>query len=434
MERRAGDLGDEAMLLDSLSRQATIHAIGTVQLDQHRGAALVDRGLEIALRRGDKRVEARLKWTHAHVAASTGQTELAVRSAEEAVAIARDQGLKEELAYALNILARVEGQLGGLDAAMAHWSEAAELFDGMRNSPMLADTRTMIAGLKLTIGDYEGALAAASDAYRLSEEIHNPWGQGMSLLTTAGVEWERGECGSAIRSLEEVVRFGMAANALYVVIGQIWLVLARLAAGDQETALAQLGGAATLASKASVGTVPPTVLLVLAHAAVLRRDLNEARRLRTEVAALDTTAPFVGALNGFVSAEIALAGGEYASAARLAHDVLAGDHRSRLQVLETDLQWIEGDALLRAGDLHAASAALERACAEAERRGSRRVLWLIFWSLARLADAEGRASDGVDLRRRARAIVDAIAEGLAPLGLAESFKRTPEASALLAET
>jgi hypothetical protein len=39
----------------------------------------------------------------------------------------------------------------------------------------------------------------------------------------------------------------------------------------------------------------------------------------------------------------------------------------------------------------------------------------------------------VDLRRRARAIVDAIAESLASLGLAESFRRTPYASELLAE-
>jgi tetratricopeptide (TPR) repeat protein len=434
MERLAGDVGDEAMLLDALSRQATIHAIGTVQLDGRRSEALIDRALEIALRRGDKRIEARLKWTQAHVASSTARIELAMRSAEEAVAIARGFDLKEELAYALNILARVENQIGRPDAAGAHWDEAAGLFDALRNAPMLADTRTMVASLKVTTGDYDGALAAASDAYRLSEEIHNPWGQGMSRFTTATVEWERGDYGGAIRSLEEAVNFANAAKAVYVVVVQLWLAMVRLASGDQETALTLLGAGAALASKVAADSVPPLVMVALAHAAVLRGDLNEARRLGTEASAFDTRAhPSVGPLIAFASAEIALASGEYASAAQIAHDALDGPASRRLLILDTDFKWIEGDALLRSGDLPGASTALERARASAERLGSQRTMWLILWSQARLAEAKGRASEGAELRRRARAIVGAIAESLAPLGPSESFRRTPEARALLAE-
>jgi class 3 adenylate cyclase/tetratricopeptide (TPR) repeat protein len=432
MERRAGELGDEAMLLDALSRQATIHAVGTQQLDRSRSEALIDRGLEIARRRGDKRVEARLKWSHAHLAIWTGRLELAMRSAEEAVAIARDLDFREELAYALNILARVESQSGRLDAAMAHYGEAAELFDGLRNGPMLADTRVMVASLKVGLGDYDGALAAASDVYRLSEESHNPWGQGMSRSTTAIVHWERGDYAEAIRALEEAVRFGDAAKANWVEGTKLWLVMGRLAAGDQETAFAHLGGAAALASIVAAGSAPPMVALVLAHAAVLRGDVDEAERLRAKATALG--APIQArVLNALVSSEIALARGEYGSAAQIAHDALEASDRGRLLILGTDLKWLEGDALLRSGDLSGASAALERARSEAERLGSQRTLWLILWSLARLADAEGRASEGVDLRRRARAIVEAIGESLAPLGLAESFRRTPYASALLAE-
>jgi hypothetical protein len=136
----------------------------------------------------------------------------------------------------------------------------------------------------------------------------------------------------------------------------------------------------------------------------------------------------------FWSAEIALASGEYASAARIAHETIEKASPGFLHVMETDFEWIEGDALLRAGDLPAAAVALERARSTAETRGCRRMFWPIFWSLARLADAEGRATDGVELRRRARTIVDEIAESLAPLGLAETFKRTSQVSALLAET
>jgi len=433
MERRAGELGDEAMLLDALSRQATIHAVGTQQLDRSRSEPLIDRALEIARRRGDKRIEARLKWSHAHLAVWTGRLDLAMRSAEEAVAIARDLDVREELAYALNILARVETQLGRLEAAAAHYGEAAELFERLRNGPMVADTRVMIASLKVASGDYDGALVAASDVYRLSEEGHNPWDQGMSRTTTAYVQLERGDYGGAIRSLEEAVRLGNMAKANWVEGTQMWLVMARLGAGDQETALAQLGGAAALASLDAGDPAPPLVILMLAHAAVLRGDLDEARRLRTkvDVVAVPVQAASVVAL---VSAEIAHASGDYTTAAQIAHEALEGAGRGWLQIFGTDLQWLEGDALLRAGDLSASSGALERARLEAERLGSRRMLWLILWSLARLADAEGRASDGVELRRRARAIVEAIAESLSTLGLAESFKHTPYATALLAET
>jgi tetratricopeptide (TPR) repeat protein len=229
------------------------------------------------------------------------------------------------------------------------------------------------------------------------------------------------------------VRFGSAANAQYVMISQLQLLLARVAAGDHETALAQLGGTAALAAMVAADSVPPVVRLLLAHAALRRGDLDEARRLQKEAAALDAI-PFVRMFAAFLSAEIALAGGEYASAARIAHEALESPYHSRLQLMERDLEWMEGDALLRAGDLSAASSALERTRAKVERLGSRRTLWLILWSLSRLADAEGRPSDGLKLRRQAREIVDAIAESLVPLGLAESFKRTPEASALLAET
>ncbi|MDQ2912425.1 MAG: AAA family ATPase [Chloroflexota bacterium] len=433
MERRAGDLGDEAMLLDALSRQATIHAVGSQQLDRSLSEALIDRALEIARRRGDKHVEARLKWSFAHLAAWTGRLELGIGSAEEAVAIARDLDLKEELAYALNILARMEAAMGRLDPAAAHYSEAAELFVGLGNGPMIADTRAMVASLKVMLGDYEGALAVASDVYRLSEESNNPWGQGMSRSTTAIVQLERGDYGEAIRAMEEAVRFGDVAKANWVEGTKLWLVMVRLEAGDQETAFAHLGGAAALASIVAAGSAPSMVALVLAHAAVLRGDVDEAERLRAKSTALG--APIQArVLTALVSSEIALASGEYASAAQIAHDALEAPDRGRLLILGTDLKWLEGDALLRSGDLSAASTVLQRARSDAEALGSRRTLWLILWSLARLADAEGRASDGVDLRRQARAIVHAIAESLSSRRLADSFRRTPHASALLAET
>jgi tetratricopeptide (TPR) repeat protein len=421
------------MLLDALSRQATIHAVGSQQLDRSRSEALIDRALDIARRRGDKRVEARLKWTFAHLAAWTGRLELAIESAEEAVAIARGLDLKEELAFALNILARMESAMGRLDAAAAHYSEAARLFEGLGNGPMIADTRVMVASLKVMLGDYEGALALASDVYRLSEASNNPWGQGMSRSTTALVKFERGDYGEAIRATEEAVRFGDAAKANWVENTKLWLVMIRLEAGDEETAFARLGGAAALASIVTAGSAPPMVALVLAHAAVRRGDVDEAERLRAKAAVLGGPAQ-VRVLTALVSSEIALARGDYGSAAQIARDALEAPDRGRLLILGTDLRWIEGDALLRAGDLSAASAALQVARSAAETLGCRRTLWLILWSLARLAEVEGRRSDGADLRRQARAIVDDIAESLSSLGLAESFRRTPYASALLAGT
>jgi len=145
------------MLLDALSRQATITRFGSQQLDRGLSEALIDRALEIARRRGDKRVEARLKWSFAHLAAGQGAWELAIDRQRRPFAIARDLDLKEELAYALNILARMEAAMGRLDPAAAHYSEAAQLFVGLGNGPMIADTRVMAASLKVMLGDYEGA-------------------------------------------------------------------------------------------------------------------------------------------------------------------------------------------------------------------------------------------------------------------------------------
>lgn len=90
----------------------------------------------------------------ANLAYWQGDGEAAIRAADAALALAREVGDHEVLAYTLAVAAVAHEMLGELDIAIEMYEEANNHLRGSGNRPLLTQIRTNLAWLSLLKGDY----------------------------------------------------------------------------------------------------------------------------------------------------------------------------------------------------------------------------------------------------------------------------------------
>jgi hypothetical protein len=142
--------------------------------------------------------------------------------------------------------------------------------------------------------------------------------------------------------------------------------------------------------------------------------------------------PFAWAGLGLAYAEVALARGDMAQAARLAGalaDELRADH---IDYWVPEARCLQGRALAGLDRLAEARAALQPARVEAQAYGARRLLWPILLALAEVEARSGAAEAAADLRQAARTVVAEMAAHTAGT-LRASFLAQPHVRAALAE-
>ena len=126
--------------------------------------------------------------------------------------------------------------------------------------------------------------------------------------------------------------------------------------------------------------------------------------------------------------ELRLQQSEYAAALSVADELLAGLRTFQMRPFLPDALRLKGRALVSLGQREEGRRILEEARDEAERLGSRRVLWRILASLAELADE----SEAGVLRQQARDIIHIIAGHIGSETLRASFLGTAQIRALFA--
>jgi len=94
--------GDRGLVLEGLIRRATLYAVPTSQMDPSRAVALARQALQLARELGDRPAEARSLWNLANAAKFADRMAEALDYGEQAIAVARENGLREQLALALN--------------------------------------------------------------------------------------------------------------------------------------------------------------------------------------------------------------------------------------------------------------------------------------------------------------------------------------------
>jgi tetratricopeptide (TPR) repeat protein len=393
-----------------------------------------EENVAMARRLGDRGAEARALWNI--VVANVyggGDASRAVEAGEASLAIARELGDREQLAYTLNDVCRAYMARGDFATASRRLEEARRIWEELDNRPMLGENLTVGSGLHAFRGDYDAALADARSAFSVSESIDNAWGQSHALITVYRIQLERGEFGDAIGSMERCRELGERGGFEYAgIVTRADLSRAHSYLGDGERALALAQEALAIARE----RVPPAASL--AH--IARADaLITAGDHAAALAALDevdlTMFPepdrtFLLVASRLARARVALSTGDPHEAAAIAGDVVRHLRSAEVQILVADALLALGAALIEAGQLSEAERALADAVESAERLGERKPLWEALALSADLATRRGAEEEGAELRRRARVVIAEIAAGISDDDLRGRFLARDDVRAL----
>jgi len=421
LEQQARDRGSPSMEAAGLTQRIIILATPTDRRDLPAAAQLLERARPLA-QQGDPRVQARLAWAHMQVATWSGNGDEAIAAGKEAVRIAREHGLRDVLALALNDLGRAIMSTGLTADALAPQLEAIALLRELDDKPMLADALGARAMLALSDQDLETAITATTEQRALADEIHNDWSRSFADMNAARARSEAGDFNAGIELFQSGVTYGDRAGFMVAQVG-LRAELAKLywEAGDQPRAVEQLHAALRVAEqKGSELLVWPAGQGVwLALESGDRSAAEEWLATVGRYAARLSEVPYY--LQTLLRMTTQMLGSEPAVAARTARRIRETKEGHAFSSTVGDFYWFEAEALRLAGKSREAQRVLEAGMAEYGVHGMHRGRWRLARALMRIARAEGDAALLDRVTRESAASRDIIAASLASRGLRDAF-------------
>lgn len=297
---------------------------------------------------------------------------------------------------------------------------------------MLADSLGSEAEAYFNAGKYEASLECSQQALKISEEIHNQWGQAYDSMLMAFICFENGQLGRGIQLAEQSIHLADEAGLIASSISlRSELALVYVYCGASEKGYPLIEEALRVVeTKQPVWRTFPQAVKVRMH--LLDDDLRSAEQTAGKEQIQPTSIPYAR-YTIFVclaNIELAVAKGEYAGALSLSEELL--DETAPLTRVDIPdvLRW-KGLALIGLNRLDEALHVLTQACSLARKTDSTLHLWAI---LANLADVQSKLGDDDEAetnRAEARKLVEHIAESLSEVGLTESFLTQPRVQKLM---
>ena len=355
----------------------------------------------------------------------------AIQHGERALQMARELGLREQLAYIVNDLARVYLATGQPEQSLELSNEASRLWRELGNLPMLTDSLSSSAGVLFFSGQYEQSLALANEALELSRSIHSRWGESYSQFNAGPIYWDQGNPSRAIATLEFCVRLseesGFAPPQFYTRADLAW-VYGSLGAVQHGISLARR---AVSLAEMQMPPFRPHALARLATLHVWNGNLAEAEK------AVDSAGEGFNPAHVLVSPavyeaqfELAMAQDAPARALQVAEEFNAHIARTHTRSHRALALYLKGEALVASGRSDEAREVYSEAYRVAESLGQRRLMWPLLLRLAKAAALHGQADQSVAMRRQAREIVMDIASHT-PDEWRASFQALPVVQAAL---
>jgi tetratricopeptide (TPR) repeat protein len=430
LERIAHERHSRTMELQALMARATVFCAPTDHFDAVRGEETTQRALALAHAMNDRAAEAKVQWLILLLCKFTRNMPRGVQAGERSATIARELGLRELLAYTLNDIFPAYMTTGHSDQGVAALQESERLWREMDNQPLLIDTLTNLAELNQWSGNVELGMSQIQEAHRISTAIGNVWGQGYSAGVLGALLAERGEYGAAIRMSQKAIDLSVQAG---FALGQ---VLPRASLAMMFADLGDYRRGKTLAEKglaAAEQLVPswrgqPTAMIALC--AIRMRNMAEAEAAYERAKALASPYDLSIMLFGLCQAEFYLLRGDYAGLLAGATENESMLRQFGMTLYVSDLEFYRALALIGLGKLDEAVGALRASIAQAERAGSRRILWRILSTLAECEARRGNTAEAEAVRRRAREEIDFIAAHIDDNGLRDTFLSLPEVRAV----
>ena len=424
--------GDHGVQLAALIPQATIHSTSNQRFDAGKGRELSNRALSLAGELNDHRAEAQVLWNLMLLEYYEGQNrEQAITYGEQSLAIARQHGLQEQLAYTLNDIARAYFTVGREEQAWAAQRESNDLLRELGNLPMLTDSLITSAGGHYFLGNFNDALSPSEECLTVSKSINSQWSQAVSLYVLGAVYGELGEIRKSIEALKEALPLAKQAGFSPPVTVRLRLALLCGMFGDVE------GGLYLARQALEDGDNREFSLAALAQLHLRNGDTAEAEATIQEACKgfeNGESDPKAGyAIFQVIEGEVALANRRYDSALALTERTISILRNMGQRVFLPDILCCRAEALFALGRAEEAAATMDEALAVAESQGSRRALWPVLEAQARLATGRDDAVVAEAFHRRAVDVVEYIADRAGSPEARASFMATARVRALMSQ-
>ncbi len=433
LEKRGRESGDKVLELAGISPLGTMLALLNKLSDPVKSRELSQYGLELAEEMDDPRGKAKTLWNlmlACYFGAGTNQE--AIDYGERSIAIAREHGLKEELAYALNDINRPYFEVGEFDGAAAAISEAASLWRELNNLPMLADNIDAMADQYVFMGLMKEGRELLTETLALCRSIGNIWAESVAVLTGAFLDLEEGEFGSALAGTKagEALAIQSGFMGIFVFTGAVRSVILGALGADDE--------AVEASSSALHHSTDTPWAAAAAMGARLQVDhysgKNEISKAEL-TAMIDDTESLV--TNRYlqilfnVLGDVIASRGMHEETVRLADQTLALKAAKSIRFGAPHLHLLKGKALDAMGRDAEAKNALLEGIAVAEEFGLTRNLWELYAELAKHEERAGEIDAAKKHRVQAREIVQHIGRGTGSESLTASFFAKPDVKAIL---
>jgi tetratricopeptide (TPR) repeat protein len=432
LETLARERGDRQMELAALLARLTIHSAPTARFNAAEAQSLSDHAMSLANALGDRKAEAKILWNLVLLNRFINRYDLAVEYGERSAALARELGLREQLAFTLNDMYPGYTAAGQMARGRATLQEAQALWRELGNLPMLADSLTNMAEINWTIGQYRQALAHAAESYRISQSIGNAWGKSYSSGIMGMVSTELGEFDKAFEYIERSQRFGREAGFVVMeIMGPTGMALCMASLGAPARGL-PFTQAAVDAANRHLPSYRPFPLAIHGWLSAMSGDLAGALSA-IELARQEMKAggPALSTFVASAAGDVALRAGHVEQALKDADAVISTIQDFGLIGSAPDAWHLRGRVLNALGQTDEAYAALKHGYDAAKETGWRRDFWSIALALAEMSAERGDKDAADAYAREAREAVLEIAAHAPNADLRETFLALPAVQRIL---
>jgi class 3 adenylate cyclase/predicted ATPase len=422
MEKLAIERQERRMELAAIVAQTTLYTMATEQFNPEKAKELAQRALQMARSEDDRATEAKIYWNLLNIYRFSDNREKALEYGQRSLALARELGIQEQIAYSANDISHAYTDLGRFADANDILVTASDLWRKLENLPMLADSLATASVVSTFMGRFDLAIDQSEEGFRISQSIENGWGQSYSRLFVGNVYWERGEPNRAIDMMESCMRFGKEVDFI-VASAFVGAELAKVHAqlGDLQQAK-KMANEALRVSDEYIATYRPMSLIALGLIHLLRGELSDLDTIVDDLQDYSDMriASFSAEVNYFICLYLSAINDLDAAAEQAGKLANALTKNNALTYLPRVL-CLQGEIWHKIGLLDEASQVLKEAQITAESIGALWPLWQILASQAKVQESLGDAVESTNSLRQATSILDLIADRLPSDDMRVSF-------------
>jgi tetratricopeptide (TPR) repeat protein len=430
--------------LEALMASATLHSIPGPTNSPLQARGLSTQALALAQELGYRAAEAKIYWNLMLLEIWGGaDRQRAIEYGEKSQALAREFGLREQLAYTLHDLAMAHALVGQMDQAWPMQTEATQLWQELHNMPMYAESLNRAATVKFLTGELDKGISLAHDAYGISQSIGNVAGEALASYMLSYANGMLGQYAQTIEYGRDSTRYAQESpvGAMGLSI-QGYLAWVYGSNGQIEHGIEIARQALQGVNELLLGKDERQLQLwssffrsVLIRLELLRGNLVGAQKIFAQgqlvmaedafdIQSIDMYSIFVAV------AELKLAEADHAAALDTIDRLIGMLKRFPMRLFFPDAYYLKGKILQGQGLEEAAVEVWQTARDEAEAMSVRAELWQILLALAASCDRQGRHAEAAELLAQARTIVQYIAEH-SPDDLRASFLALPQVQPVL---